>query len=78
MENYTFENFWKDLNDGFQIYYDYLGDRYLIYKMSKNCYKNEIINAKPKSSKPRMAIWTLRRVKEVFPFMENLEYKSGI
>ena len=35
---YTFEMFWEDLNNGFQIYYMYMNCKYLIYKMDKNCY----------------------------------------
>ena len=42
-KNYSFQMFWEDLNNGFQIYYTYMDCRYLIYKMTKNCYKNELI-----------------------------------
>ena len=33
-ENYTFEMFWEDLDNGFKIYYNYLGCKYLIYKLN--------------------------------------------
>ena len=36
--DYSFSQFWKDLDDGYQIYFDYMDIRYLIYKMQKNCY----------------------------------------
>ena len=49
--------------------------RYLIYKMQKNCYKNELIEAPPKCPHQKSAIYTLKRVKELFDFMENIEYK---
>ncbi|MGN1299224.1 MAG: hypothetical protein ACI4UE_04510 [Candidatus Scatovivens sp.] len=75
-KNYTFEMFWEDLNNGFEIYYTYMECRYLIYKMDNNCYKNELIEAKPKCPHQKSAIYTLKRVKELFDFMENLEYKS--
>ena len=75
-KNYTFEMFWEDLDNGFEIYYTYMECRYLIYKMDKNCYKNELIEAKPKSPHQKSAIYTLKRVKELFDFMEDLEYKS--
>ena len=79
MDNkYTFEMFWEDLNNGFQIYYTYLDCRYLIYKMDKNCYKNELIEAPPKSPHQKNAIYTLKRVKEIFPFMEEIEYNTGL
>ena len=49
MENYSFEQFWMDLRDGYQIYFDYMDVRYLIYKMQKNCYKKEMITELKKS-----------------------------
>ena len=35
MDNYSFQQFWKDLNNGYQIYFDYMEIRYLIYKLQK-------------------------------------------
>ena len=77
-ESYNFNKFWEDLNNGFQIYYTYMDCRYLIYKMAKNCYKNELVEAKPKCPHQKNAILTLKRVKELFDYMEDLEYKSII
>ncbi len=77
-KNYTFEMFWEDLDNGFEIYYNYMDCKYLIYKLGKNCYKNDLIEAKPKSPQQKSSMITLKRVKELFEFMENLEYKSGI
>ena len=77
-DGYSFEMFWEDLDNGFEIYYNYMDCKYLIYKMGKNCYKNELIEAKPKSPHQKTAMITLKRVRELFDFMENLEYKSGI
>lgn len=76
MENYTFQQFWKDLDDGYQIYFDYMEIRYLIYKMQKNCYKKEMITEKAKCPIQKHEIITLKHVKELFDFMENFEYKS--
>ena len=28
MDNYSFQQFWKDLNNGYQIYFDYMEIRY--------------------------------------------------
>lgn len=80
MENeYTFNRFWKDLDDGLEIYYTYMKKRYLIYKLTKNCYKQELLlDSAEKSPHPKMAILTLKRVKELFPHMEEFEYKTGI
>ena len=46
---YTFKQFDKNLDDGYQIYFTYVRNRYLLFKTS-----------------------------EIFPFMENIEYKVGI
>ena len=79
MENYTFSNFWKDLDDGLEIYYKYMGKKYLIYKMTKNCYRQELIKYdNEKSPHPKTSILTLKRVKELFDFMEEFEYKTGL
>ena len=37
-EDYTFEKMWEDLNNGYQIYYTYVGNRYLLFKTTTNCY----------------------------------------
>lgn len=76
MENYTFQQFWKDLDNGYQIYFDYMGIRYLIYKMQKNCYKKEMITEKEKCPIQKHEIITLKCVRELFEFMENFEYKA--
>ena len=36
MEEYTFEKMWLDLKNGYQIYYTYVGNRYLIIKKIRN------------------------------------------
>ena len=76
MEDYTFEKMWVDLRDGYQIYFDYMDVRYLIYKMQKNCYKKEMITELKKSPLPKNEIITLKRLKELFDFMSNFEYKA--
>ena len=78
MQEYTFNHFWKNLDDGLEIYYTYMDKRYLMYKLTKNCYKQELISDDEKSPHPKMSILTLKRVKELFPYMEEFEYKSGI
>ena len=79
LENYTFNRFWKDLDSGMEIYYTYLDRRYLINKMTKNCYKQELIKDKnEKSSQSKIQMITLKRVMELFPYMEDMRYKTGI
>lgn len=78
MKEYTFNHFWKDLDNGLEIYYTYMEKRYLIYKLTKNCYKQELITNEEKNPHPRMSILTLRRVKELFEYMSDFEYKTGL
>lgn len=76
MEKYTFEQFWYELDIGYQLYFTYLENRYLLTKVTKNCYSQELVSAaKPKNPHPKLTMLTLKRVKEIFPFMENIEYK---
>ena len=77
-ENYTFEMFWEDLNNGYRIFYTYMDCKYLIYKLTKNCYKNELVEAPEKCPHQKNAIYILKRVKELFPFMTSMEYDSGL
>ena len=74
MEEYTFERLWKELHDGYQVYYTYMKKRYLLYKATDNCYKQELLNHSERSPHPRFSMLTLKRVKELFPFMEEIEY----
>ena len=73
--NYKFEDFWDDLDQGFQIYYTYMDNRYLIYKVHSNCYREELISAGEKSPHPKFSMVTLKKVKELFEFMTDFEYK---
>ena len=74
---FTFEQFDKNLDDGYQIYFTYVRNRYLIFKTSENCYTQKLLTDDPKNPQARHAIITHRRVKEMFPFMENIEYKAS-
>lgn len=75
-EKYTFERFEEELNNGFQIYFTYVRNRYLVFKTSENCYTQELISIHDKNPQPRMAMITKKRLKEMFPYMEEIEYKS--
>ena len=75
MDNYTFNDFYSDLNNGFQIYLEYVNNRYLIYKTSDNCYTQELIDYEEKNPQPRIAIITKKRLKEIFLYSTNFEYK---
>lgn len=77
-EKYTFERFDKELNDGFQIYFTYVNNRYLVFKTTENCYTQQLISVHDKNPQPRMAMITHKRLKEMFPYMEEIEYKAII
>lgn len=76
-EKYTFEMMWEDLNNGYEIYYTYVKNRYLLFKTTQNCYTQKLISDNDKNPQPKMTMLTLKRVKEIFPHMEDIEYKIG-
>ena len=75
MEDYTFEKMWEDLDNGYQIFYTYVENRYLLFKTASNCYTQKLISNNKKNPQPKMLMLTLKRVKEMYPNMENIEYK---
>ncbi len=75
MEDYTFEKMWVDLRDGYQIYYTYVGNRYMLFKTADNCYTQKLLTIHKKNPQPHMQMLTLKRVKEMFPHMEDIEYR---
>ncbi len=75
---YTFKEFNQNLDDGYQIFFTYVRNRYLLFKTAENCYTQKLLSEDPKNPQPRMAMVTLRRVKEMFPHMTEIEYKIGI
>ena len=74
-KKYTFEDFENDLDNGYQIFFTYVRNRYVLFKTSKNFYTQKLISDNPKNPQPRMTMLTLKRVKEIFPHMEDIEYK---
>lgn len=77
-KKYTFEKLEEELNMGYQIYYTYVRNRYLLFKTADNCYTQKLISIHDKNPQPVMAMLTKKRVMEMFPFMENFEYKQDI
>lgn len=75
---YTFKEFNQNLDDGYQIFFTYVRNRYLLFKTAENCYTQKLLSEDPKNPQPRMAMVTFKRVKEMFPHMEEIEYKIGI
>ncbi len=50
MEGYTFEEFEEILNDGYQVYFTYLKNRYLLFKTNENCYTQKLNAVRAKKS----------------------------
>ena len=53
MEGYTFENMWENLKNGYQIYYTYVGNRYLLFKTAENCYTQKLLSEHKKNPQPK-------------------------
>ena len=75
---YTFIEFKQNLDDGYQIYFTYVRNRYLLFKTAENCYTQKLLTDDPKNPQPRHSMITFKRVKEMFPHMEQIEYKIGV
>ena len=73
---YTLGQFSKELDEGYQIFFTYVNNRYLVFKTTENCYTQQLISVHDKNPQPRMAMITFKRLKEIFPHMEDIEYKA--
>lgn len=73
-EKYTFEMMWEDLNNGYEIHYTYVRNKYLLFKTAQNCYTQKLLSNHSKNAQPRISMLTLKRVREMFPNMEDIEY----
>ena len=78
MENFTFEKFEEVLDGGYQVYFTYLKNRYLLFKTADNCYTQKLIHVGQKNPPARMSMVTKKYLVEIFPFMEELEYKYNV
>lgn len=76
-EKFTLEEFEQRLEEGFQMYYTYVRNRYLLFKTAENCYTQKLITIHEKNPHPVMQMLTKKRVYEMFPFMEDIEYKQN-
>ncbi len=73
---FTLEKFEEDLDVGYEIYYTYVRNRYLLFKTAENCYTQKLISVHEKNPQPVMQMLTKKRVEEMFPYMEDIEYKQ--
>ena len=75
-EKYKFEQFVEHLDNGYKILYEYVRDRYMLYKVNDNCYMQELVEQKSRNPVQEKALITFKAVKEMFPFMKEFEYKQ--
>lgn len=78
MEEKKFEEFELELENGFQVYFTYVRNRYLVFKTSDNCYTQKLISQGDKNPQPRLSMITRKRLSEIYPFMEEIEYKVRV
>lgn len=75
-KSYTFDRFFDDLENGYKILYDYVRNRYVVYKVNENCYMSELVEQKSRNPVPARSMITLKAVKQMFPYMKDIEYKQ--
>lgn len=73
---YTFNRFSKDLDDGYKILFNYVRNRYVVYKVKENCYMQELVEQMSRNPVPEKAMITFKAIKQMFPFMEEIEYRQ--
>ena len=50
----------------------------MLFKTAENCYTQKLLSTHKSNPQPKQLMLTLKRVKEMFPNMENIEYKVGL
>ena len=73
--NYKLINFEHDLNKGYKIFLRYVNNKYLIYKTTENCYTLELLDYDESNPQPRISMITKKRMKEIFKYSTDLEYR---
>ena len=73
---YTFTNFSEDLDNGYKILFDYVRNRYVVYKVDENCYMQELVEQKTRNPVPEKSMITHKAIKEMFPFIKDIEYRA--
>ena len=74
---YSFERMENELDNGYIIFYTYVRNRYQLFKTSENCYTKQLLTENLKNSLQRLTLITHKRLKEIYPYMENIEYKTS-
>ena len=74
---YSFEQMEQELDNGYVIFYTYVRHRYQLFKTAENCYTPKLLTEDLKNPLPRIVVITHKRLKEIYPYMENIEYKTS-
>ena len=74
---YSFEQMEQELDNGYVIFYTYVRHRYQLFKTAENCYTQKLLTEDLKNPLPRIVVITHKRLKEIYPYMENIEYKTS-
>lgn len=74
-EKYTFDRMERELEEGYTIFFTYVRNRYQLFKTTDDCYTQQLLTEDLKNPLPRLSIITHKRLKEIFPYMEHIEYK---
>ena len=48
----------------------------MVYKVRENCYMQELVEQMSKNPVPVKAMITTKAIKQMFPYMEEIEYKQ--
>lgn len=72
---YTFKRMSQELDEGYIIFFTYVRNRYQLFKTSEGCYTQQLLTEDLKNPLPRLSIITFKRLKEIYPYMEAIEYK---
>ena len=72
---YTFDRMERELEEGYTIFFTYVRNRYQLFKTTDDCYTQQLLTEDLKIPLPRLSIITHKRLKEIFPYMEHIEYK---
>ena len=75
---YTFEQFSNDLDNGYKILFDYVRNRYVIYKVQDNCYMQELVKQRSRNPMPAKSMITFKAIKDMFPHFTDVEYKENV
>ena len=75
MNDKSFDEFEAILDKGYLVYFNYLDNRFLVFKTNENCYTKKLVYQGSKNPPARMAMITKKYLSEIFNFMEEVEYK---